>query len=342
MNGIDEETGAQSGLPAELPASEIEREGLYWKIERAIVQAETLDDIRQVRNVAEALQRLAHIAKDRGAETRLARYRLRAEREAGIRLREMAARGERHTRGGDQKSNSQVGTLILKDFGITKNDSAAWQRLAEIPAEDFEKLLNAIVEHKGWLPGARTVLRLKQVTEDAPASDVSPNADEWLTPPEIVAAASRSLGGIALDPCAETFRGGNVNAVGRFTKRDDGLRRPWDARTVFMNPPRSEFGRWVEKLKEEMDATGRAGSERHIVLEAAIAVLPMEPGAEWFIELDANAVCFVAESWRRACEPRPPYPLVVAYFGRAALEFARVFEWAGPVFAPVGVGDGKK
>lgn len=67
--------------------------------------------------------------------------------------------------------------------------------------------------------------------------------DEWLTPPEILAA----LGAFDLDPCAP-FCPPWRTAVQQFHKAQDGLAQPWHGR-VWLNPP---FGReasaWLAKL----------------------------------------------------------------------------------------------
>jgi hypothetical protein len=68
---------------------------------------------------------------------------MRAERRAGQLLKESKAAAQRHAAGGDQKSKSSNSTLIptLKDIGITKTQSADWQKIAEIPDEQFEHLV---------------------------------------------------------------------------------------------------------------------------------------------------------------------------------------------------------
>ena len=69
--------------------------------------------------------------------------------------------------------------------------------------------------------------------------------DEWLTPPEILAA----LGRFDLDPCAPAVRPWDT-AAAHYTAADDGLALPWHGR-VWCNPP---FGReavkWLEKLRD--------------------------------------------------------------------------------------------
>jgi hypothetical protein len=68
--------------------------------------------------------------------------------------------------------------------------------------------------------------------------------DEWLTPPEILAA----LGRFDLDPCAPVVRPWDT-AAEHYTVEDDGLVRPWHGR-VWLNPPFNRYGigRWLERM----------------------------------------------------------------------------------------------
>lgn len=69
------------------------------------------------------------------------------------------------------------------------------------------------------------------------------NSEEWLTPPEILAA----LGSFDLDPCAPVLRPWDM-AKKHYTKLEDGLKQPWEGR-VWLNPP---YGKqafvWMERL----------------------------------------------------------------------------------------------
>lgn len=72
------------------------------------------------------------------------------------------------------------------------------------------------------------------------------NSDDWYTPPEIFDALGMRFD---LDPCSPG-PGHWVPADRVFTKRDDGLSRPW-AGTVFVNPPfggRNGHVPWLEKF----------------------------------------------------------------------------------------------
>lgn len=71
------------------------------------------------------------------------------------------------------------------------------------------------------------------------------NNDEWLTPPDMVAA----LGPFDLDPCSPVNRPWPT-AAHHFTVLDNGLLQPWQGR-VWLNPPYGrETFRWLERLAE--------------------------------------------------------------------------------------------
>ena len=73
------------------------------------------------------------------------------------------------------------------------------------------------------------------------------NHDEWLTPPEII----QALGPFDLDPCAPVTRPWQTAAT-HYTKRDDGLSRPWYGR-VWLNPPYgNQTFQWLEKLSHHL------------------------------------------------------------------------------------------
>lgn len=74
------------------------------------------------------------------------------------------------------------------------------------------------------------------------------STDEWLTPPEIVAA----LGAFDLDPSSPVHRPWPT-ATQHFTVEDDGLTRRWHGR-VFLNPPYGPAtGKWLARLAEHGD-----------------------------------------------------------------------------------------
>ena len=76
-----------------------------------------------------------------------------------------------------------------------------------------------------------------------------------LTPGYVLEPLRTLLGGIGLDPCTES---NNPTGAARFYHLPmDGCRLPWDAETVFCNPPYGEArNRWVDRCIE-VAAAGR-------------------------------------------------------------------------------------
>jgi hypothetical protein len=77
----------------------------------------------------------------------------------------------------------------------------------------------------------------------------------WLTPREFVELVRAAMGGIIhLDPATEV--GNPTGAFTFYTALDDGLYLPWWG-NVFLNPPYSPLGPWVEKAIESAKAGAR-------------------------------------------------------------------------------------
>jgi len=71
-----------------------------------------------------------------------------------------------------------------------------------------------------------------------------------LTPSYILEPLRKLLGQIELDPCTEESN--PTNALRFYCPPDDGCSLPWDADTVFCNPPYGEArARWVDKCIKE-------------------------------------------------------------------------------------------
>src|SRR3954447_20073031 len=77
----------------------------------------------------------------------------------------------------------------------------------------------------------------------------SGGSDEWLTPPDLLAA----LGRFDLDPCAPTTRPWDT-AAAHYTIEDDGLRQPWTGR-VWLTPPYANAGKWLHRLADHGHGT---------------------------------------------------------------------------------------
>ena len=73
-----------------------------------------------------------------------------------------------------------------------------------------------------------------------------------LTPSYILEPIRELLGGIGLDPCTESDN--PTNAMRYYTPPQDGCALPWDASTIFCNPPYGVArNRWVERCIKESE-----------------------------------------------------------------------------------------
>lgn len=116
----------------------------YNHMRQAIVECRSVDEVKEIRDRARALEVYAAQALNYDSEKLAAEIRIRAERRAGDLLREMKLNGARHTGHGNQRAESNdptPKTSTLAALGITKDQSSQWQKLAEIPAPLFEKIV---------------------------------------------------------------------------------------------------------------------------------------------------------------------------------------------------------
>jgi hypothetical protein len=114
----------------------------YDEMCRAIDAAYEVDEVKDIRDKAAAIEMYARQARNVEAERRACEIRLRAERKAGQLLQSMKDSGERASRGETKQDRmSSRATSALSDLGITRDQSSKWQKLADVPKDDLEAAL---------------------------------------------------------------------------------------------------------------------------------------------------------------------------------------------------------
>ena len=98
--------------------------------------AHSVDEVKDIRDKAAAMQAYGRMAKDRSLETMAAEIRRRAERRMGEMIKEKQASGEMRVRGGLQGTK-----ITLGDIGLNKNQAWRFKKLASMTETEFEASL---------------------------------------------------------------------------------------------------------------------------------------------------------------------------------------------------------
>jgi len=130
----------------------------YDEMCRAIAAAYSIDEVREMKNQATAIQQYQRMAHNTEAERQACEIRLRAERRLGELLREMEkAKGSAQPGVGRAGMPSQadraLGETTLAGLGISYNESSRAQRLADVPECLFEQELRT-----GSMPSASGII----------------------------------------------------------------------------------------------------------------------------------------------------------------------------------------
>ena len=110
---------------------------------RAIAAAASVDEAKAIRDKAVAMEAYFRQAKNRENERKAERIRLRAERRSGELLRQIEKEKGGRPKRGENRSSPRTGFQTLPDMGISKNQSAHWQRVAEIPEPEFNQAVES-------------------------------------------------------------------------------------------------------------------------------------------------------------------------------------------------------
>jgi hypothetical protein len=124
---------------------------------QALAEAQSFDQIKEIRDKAEAVRKYAQSASlGLDIQNRAAEVKLRAERQAGKLLAQMMLRG------GDRRSKTHNDRLKLDDLGISRNQSTRWQMQARVPENVFREHIKQTCDAGKELTSARLIRLAKQ------------------------------------------------------------------------------------------------------------------------------------------------------------------------------------
>jgi N6-adenosine-specific RNA methylase IME4 len=140
---------------------------------QALMEAKTLDEIRNIRDLARAVKAYT-IAKGLGVEMKneASEIEIRAIREMGKIIQQKQEAGEVARQGGDGGKYFNVpdrNIETLNEIGVTRKESSTSKNLASIPDKQFEDLLNDFIEDKK--PLTKTAV-LRTIAKDKTTDDV--------------------------------------------------------------------------------------------------------------------------------------------------------------------------
>jgi hypothetical protein len=123
----------------------------YEAARKALAEACRIDEVKDIRDKAKAMQVYAQQAKDNELIERATDIKMRAERRAGELLAEMEKNKGGGEKGVGRRGNNAVPienrinpAPKLSDINITKKESMNWQKLAKMPEDKFEEKLAGI------------------------------------------------------------------------------------------------------------------------------------------------------------------------------------------------------
>lgn len=126
---------------------------------RAIDEAYQIDEVKEIRDKAIAVEVYSRQAKNIEAERRACEIRLRAERKVGELRRQEEKNKGAATPPPERGNRFPTNAERRKELGISKKQDERWQKLAQVPQEEFEAALAA--------PGVPTTSSIiEKITEE--------------------------------------------------------------------------------------------------------------------------------------------------------------------------------
>jgi len=292
------------------------------RAKQAIIEAHSVDELKLIRDQAEAYRYALKLAGEAPEIIRKAEeIKVRAERRAGEMLLIMPkAEGAKGIGPIAVRASDRNNPPTYSELGIDGRDAAIWQRIAGIPEEKFEQYI--ATEPEITTAGALRIAKGTHVSRNS-------GDNEWYTPIEFIEAAREVLGIIDLDPASHPEANEIIKANRFYNIENDGLGHNWNGK-VWMNPPFASnlIGEFTGKLIYHY-ARGD--------IPEAIVLVNNATETKWFQEMLSRVTAICLPSGRlRFWSPgkntsTPLQGQAVLYFGDEAGKFAESFGGLGKI-----------
>lgn len=300
---------------------------------KALADARSVDEVKDVRDKSEAMRAYARQAKNKQLEIDAAEIRIRAERRIGE-LMEAQRDGVGFAKPGPKEIGSDDDPNYrpaLADVGIDKHLADRARKLAAVPKEEFDGMVGEWRERVEQ-ENERVTINLLKAGERHVRGTFGSGDNEWYTPEEYLNAARDVLGAIDLDPASSAAAQKAVGAKRFFSEKQDGLKQEWRGR-VWLNPPYAQplISEFVSKMVAERRAEN---------VSAAIMLTHNYTDTAWFHEAAslADAICFTRGRVKfideNGEEAAPTQGQAFFYFGDDVPKFADRFASVGFVVTP--------
>lgn len=162
------------------------------------------------------------------------------------------------------------------------------------------------------------------------------NNKNWCTPPKYVDTIYKMFDKIELDPCSNMYS--IVNAETEYVLPTDGLKKEWDFKTIFVNPPygrdsdrKTSIKNWIIKM-----------NDTYIKYDNEIlALIPVSTNASHYKEIifeNATSICFLEDTRLKFMingeifKKGAPMACAMVYWGKDKDKFEEIYKEFGKVF----------
>lgn len=144
----------------------------YEQARNALAECQRVDEVKDIRDKAEAMAAYARQAKDQDLIQWATEIKVRAERKAGEMLASMAESGERLGKEQGLRQNTELHAetreaATLEDLGVTNVQSHRWQQLASMTTDHFEA---AVATAKDTAGQVTTAFMLREAKKNKPVA----------------------------------------------------------------------------------------------------------------------------------------------------------------------------